>query len=80
MILWGGTVAPDIGAQGLDRIRRIRRRVLVFGDADQYADEERVLREDRLLRERGIPFELIRFAGGHRIDRETLGELIRSPR
>jgi predicted esterase len=78
MILWGGTVAHDITEQGVERIRQIRRRVIVFGDSDRYASEERIVKEMSLLDDRRIPFELIRFNGGHRVDRQTLAGIAAS--
>ena len=46
-----------------------------MGDADQYAPPAAVAAHEARLRERGIDFEMVRFAGGHRLDYDTLRAL-----
>lgn len=75
IVLWGGRVAHDIDESGMDRLRSINHRYLVFGDADRYADESRIAEEIQRLNQHSLPFELIRFSGGHMIVPEVLASV-----
>lgn len=72
LVLWGGTVAPDVGTAGWTRLAAVPVRLLVFGDRDRYAGEERIAAEHAALAANGAPFELVRFKGGHVVDATTL--------
>jgi predicted esterase len=71
VILWGGVIPPDVDLAtsgdwlGADL-------TLVVGDQDEYADEKRVEETEARLQASETPFSLIRFKGGHRIDKEVL--------
>lgn len=71
VILWGGVIPPDVDlATSGDRLGADL--TLVVGDQDEYADEERVEEMEARLQASETPFSLIRFKGGHRIDKEVL--------
>jgi predicted esterase len=71
VILWGGVIPPDVDlATSGDRLGADL--TLVVGDQDEYADEKGVEEMEARLRASETPFSLIRFEGGHRIDKEVL--------
>ena len=75
LILWGSLLASDADlSQAAIYFRDIKLRI-VFGKRDQFVGERMVEDYKRLLREKQIPFELMSFDGGHRMDRETLKRL-----
>jgi len=75
LILWGGEVPPDLDlAAAAERLRRVRLS-LVVGDADEYITPKILARDEARLREHGIPYQVRRFAGGHTIDADVLGEV-----
>lgn len=75
LIMWGSLLASDAD---LDKAASYFRDVelkIVYGKKDQFVNEKMIEDYQRLLSEKGIPFELIAFDGGHRMDRETLASL-----
>jgi predicted esterase len=76
LVLWAGPFPPDLdraSAAPLGRVRVTR----VVGDADPMAAPDAVAADEERLRVAGIQAPLIRFAGGHQIDRDTLRSLAR---
>jgi len=72
LVLWGSTLPPDLD---LDRLRASLRSLplsIALGDRDAYIDPEQVQAELTRLREREFPVQFLPFAGGHKVDRETL--------
>ena len=49
--------------------------MIVLGDSDAYAPPSAIAAHEARLRERGVRFEIVRFAGGHRLDYDTLSAL-----
>ncbi len=77
LVLWGGTVPPDISERGLQILRTIPRRIIAFGDNDRYADEDRIRQELDSLNDRDLPFEVLRFDGGHELPESALVRLLK---
>ena len=75
IILWAGALPPDMDLDRPAHPLRSLRPLVVLGDADAYAHPDAVAEQERRLRARGIDYELIRFAGGHRLDYDTLAAL-----
>jgi predicted esterase len=50
---------------------------IVYGTKDKYVGEKMIRDYQTLLKEKTIPYELITFEGGHRMDRSTLKSLTR---
>ena len=51
---------------------------VTFGDDDEFANAERVDSEESKLKQLGIPYEMIRFKGGHTITPALLEQLTQS--
>ena len=75
-ILWGGFLPPDVGPDA-ERIRATSLQI-VLGWRDRYLSAERLEEEERRLRERALPYRLVRYEGGHGIASATLEEVVRS--
>lgn len=72
LILWAGEVPPDLDL----KLLRVPRLVLVYGTGDEFFTPKVVAANEARLREHGVPYELISFAGGHVIEADTLRRLI----
>jgi predicted esterase len=75
LIMWGALLATDADLNQAATFFRDVKLTMVVGKRDQFLKEGMIEDYQRLLRESGIPFELITFDGGHRMDRETLRRL-----
>ena len=71
LILWGGEVPPDLDLERL----RVPKLTLVYGTRDEFFTPKVVAANETRLRDRGVPYELIAFEGGHALDEETLKRL-----
>jgi predicted esterase len=78
LIVWGGEVPPDLDLADARVGERLRaaKLTLVFGSRDQFFTPKIVAATESRLREHKIPYELVRFEGGHEIDDATLRGLI----
>lgn len=73
VVLWGSSLAHDlVPAPGLFRGARL---TIAIGDSDEHVGEARVAAEDRRLREAGLDYTLLRYAGGHRIEAAALQQV-----
>ena len=70
-VIWAGPFPPEIDRVGATPLRDARV-VRVLGDEDEMAVPEVVAAEEERLRTLDIEAALVRFTGGHRIDRDTL--------
>ena len=77
LIMWGALLAADADLNQAATFFRNVKLTIVYGRRDQFADEGMIANYEKLLDEKNVPFELITFDGGHRMDRETLKELAR---
>ncbi len=76
LILWGGSIPPDLDlSEHGDRLRAMRL-ALVLGDRDEYADEHAIAAERARIRGSGITYEAIGYDGPHQIDSATLSRLV----
>lgn len=75
LIMWGALLATDADLNQAATFFRHVRLTIVYGKRDQFADEGMIFNYEKLLKEKGIPFQLVTFDGGHRMDRETLRRL-----
>jgi predicted esterase len=77
LIMWGALLATDSDLNHAATFFRDVKLTIVYGKRDQFADEGMIASYEKLLRETNVPYELVTFDGGHRIDRDTLAALAR---
>jgi predicted esterase len=78
VILWGDYLPPDLDVAAAARRWSGVELVLVRGSEDRAVQNERLGREEKArLAEVGHPIRMMRYAGGHDIDSETLVALAR---
>lgn len=75
LILWAGTFPNDMDFSKNKAVFDKMKTFVVVGDADEFINEEEVLKHSDLLKKREIAFELIRFVGKHEINKQTLNDL-----
>jgi len=77
VVLWAGTIPPDFDLAGPDGdALRAARLTLVAGDADEFATAAAVAGQAARLDEAGVAYEVVRYAGGHRLDGAALGRVL----
>jgi hypothetical protein len=78
LILWGGEVPPDVDLDNAALAARLAhlRLTLVAGRQDDYITDKILERDGERLRRAGVPFTVVRFAGGHVIDERVLREIV----
>jgi len=75
LVLWGADLPHDLDLAAVSPWLSAVGLVLVMGDADEYAGPERVAETERRLREADVPYHLVRYPGGHRVDPDVLKAL-----
>ncbi len=75
LILWGGSLPPDLDLTASGPRLKAIRLVLVVGHEDELIGAQAIAEEEARLTEHGIGYELIRFDGGHQLHRRTLLDL-----
>ena len=75
VVLCSGMLPAELDREGAKRLVRRAPLTLAFGDADEFASTERVAAEEAKLDDLGIPYEIMRFKGGHTITPELLTRL-----
>jgi predicted esterase len=71
LILWGGGLPPDVDP-GSTRLPPL---TLVIGKDDQFIPPAEVNSQKARLERAGLAYRLVSYAGGHRIDPETLRQV-----
>jgi predicted esterase len=72
LVMWGGTVPPDLPADRGDQVFRGASLIMVAGRQDQLLPVHAMDREHRALAGRGLTAELMIHEGGHSLNTETL--------
>jgi predicted esterase len=75
LILWGELLPPDLDLDSAWGKLEDARLTFVVGRDDAYVDEARLADNEAILLGRDIPFETVRYEGGHRIDQVVLKSL-----
>ncbi len=76
LVLWGDTLPPDVDFQATSELFADLALTLVFGTDEPHVSDEAVERDRARLEAAGIPpHRVLRFEGGHRLDREVLARL-----
>ena len=76
LVLWGGELPHDLDLAADGEVLRRTPLTMVVGDADQFATAEVVTRQAARLDAAGVPFTLVRYAGGHRLERDALARVL----
>lgn len=72
LVLWGGTVPPDIDLERLRAHLKDASLVVAVGDRDQFISAENVRNEQARLLGLGVNVSIRQFSGGHVVDRSSL--------
>lgn len=76
LTLWAGAVPPDVAPSALAGPDL----TLVVGTQDAYVTPQRLSEQRERLDEAGTSYDLLRFGGGHRLDDDTLAQLVEHSR
>ena len=79
LVLWGGTLPPDLDLEAAGERLKALELTVVAGERDGYANDTRLRELEHRLARLPVPFRLMRFKGGHRLDRNVLGQLGLAP-
>jgi predicted esterase len=72
LIMWGALLASDADLNQAATFFRDVQLSIVYGKRDQFADEGMIANYESLLRSKNVPYQVVTFEGGHRMDRDTL--------
>lgn len=75
LVLWGELLPPDLDLDAAWGKLEDARLTFVVGSDDAYVDAARLTESEAWLLDRDIPFETVRYDGGHAIDRQVLRSL-----
>ncbi len=78
LILWAGLLPPELIAENKLEIFQEINLILIAGEKDEYAREEKILEQETHLKENSVPYKLIKFDGGHELDSGVLKEIAES--
>lgn len=79
-VFWAGAAANDLDLDGLRARLGDAPLLLVAGDRDPFIDPSTLTTQVSRLRRHGLEPRLVPFAGGHEIDAQALGEVVRALR
>jgi predicted esterase len=75
---WGGSLPPELSAPDM-HARWSRSRIdLVHGEQDRIVNADSLSRSEAQLLAAGVPYRVLRFNGGHELDRLTLSRVLES--
>jgi len=77
LFMWGALIAADIDLKHAASFFRNLDLTLIYGTRDKFADEGMIAAYQRTLDSHSIPYKVVTFEGGHRMDRDTLKRLAR---
>ncbi|MEO8193843.1 MAG: phospholipase [Gemmatimonadales bacterium] len=80
LIMWGSLLPSDADLNEAATFFRDVELSLVYGTRDQLTDTGMIAGYEKVLRDNAIAFRILTFDGGHRMDRDTLRKLARSPK
>jgi predicted esterase len=75
VVMASGMLPAELDVAGAARLAARGPLTITFGDADEFATPEHLASEEAKLKQLRIPYEIIRFEGGHTITPELLAEL-----
>ena len=75
LIMWGSLLPADADLNHAAGFFRDVSLTIVYGTRDQFGDPGMIAGYEKKLESYGVPYNVLTFEGGHRMDRETLKEL-----
>ncbi len=75
LLMWGSLLASDADLNEAAEFFKKVELTIVYGTRDQFGDAAMIAGFEATLREKGIPYKIVTFVGGHRMDRDTLRKL-----
>jgi predicted esterase len=75
LVLWGGLTPPDTDFSRGHASLRNTRVTIVLGTRDQYVNAEMLAAEEARLAAAHVPYDVIRFEGGHVVSRSVFERL-----
>jgi predicted esterase len=75
LIMWGSLFASDIDLAAAAKLFQAVDLNIVYGRRDQFANAATIANYESTIKQLGVPYNLIAFDGGHRMDRGTLERL-----
>jgi predicted esterase len=75
LLMWGSLLPTDADLNEAAAFFRDVELVLVYGTRDQYAEEGFIDKYRTTLDSHNVPYRVVSFEGGHRMDRDTLNSL-----
>ncbi|HKR09959.1 MAG TPA: hypothetical protein VJS39_12270 [Gemmatimonadaceae bacterium] len=75
VVLCSGMLPAELDERGAKRLALHAPLTISYGDSDEFAPPERLLTEETKLKQLGVPYEVIRFKGGHAITPQLLERL-----
>ena len=78
IVLCSGLLPSELNSQTAERLARHSPLTIVLGSNDDFARPDLVAVQEARLKELGVPFQLIRFEGGHEITPEVLPDPLQS--
>src|SRR5215211_5778548 len=76
LVLWGGLIPPDSALHGGQAALRNLPLTFVIGDKDHYVDDNLLAAERTRLDAAHVTYDVIRFEGGHNVDRRVFPKLL----
>jgi predicted esterase len=80
VVLWSGMLPPELSAESAASLARRAPLTVVFGRSDEFASPELIAAQETRVKELGVPYETMRFDGGHEIVPDALRMLVESSR
>lgn len=77
LTLWAGMWAEDLDPADLKTLLSQTKLTMVIGNQDHLAGAERMNKMEKMVKDWGIEYELLKFEGGHHVDKTTF-ELLAS--
>ena len=75
LLMWGSLLASDSDLEKSAAFFRDVKLTIVHGTRDKFADTGMMASYEELMKKKSIPYDLVTFNGGHRMDRDTLRRL-----
>jgi predicted esterase len=72
VVLWAGVLPPELQPKDSSRLTRRGPITIVLGTRDEFAKPEILSAQEKRLKDFGIPYDIIRFDGGHEIHADVL--------